>query len=373
MFIKFGYLRRDENRPAGRYSGCKSTDQPVDLPAPATSTTMTHRMSRFTLALPMLLAACTGSSDPPPEDAPSDVIEQFEPPDCEPSELCLDPPASGFQIRSDGTLIQPGEDVEYCEVVALPGTPDDTYYVRAFESQMTEGSHHLIIAGIVPESDTDHHAEVGDRVPCTGPDVFGGELVPVTGSQKPYEGEAFPPGVGRVFTGGQKVVFDYHYFNTTPEPIQARAAVNFHTTTADKVTKLSQSFGFYNLGIEIPPGAAKAFTAECFFDGDVYVHSLTRHTHQWGTEFNTWFAGGPRDGELVFSSPDYETVSFPFEEPTLVRGGEGFRFECAFENNETYTLKFGLKASDEMCILFGSWYEAMEGQNLGNQSCFVFD
>ena len=298
---------------------------------------------------------------------------QFVEPQCSsPDELCLAVPENGFQIQSVGTEIAAGEDVEYCEVVALPGDEDDVYYVNAFESQMTAGSHHLIVSAIQPGTDTDDNAEVGDRVPCTGGDVFGGEIVPVTGSQLPYGYEAFPAGVGRIYRGGQKIVFDYHYFNTTPEPISARAAVNFHATDEANVTKLSKGFGFYNLGIEVPPGAEESFTGECFFDDDVYVHKLTRHTHQWGTDFNVWYAGGDKDGEMIFSSPDYETVDFPFEEPQLIPGGSGFRFECGFKNTESYTLKFGLKASDEMCILFGSWYEAAEGGSMSDQSCFLF-
>jgi hypothetical protein len=324
------------------------------------------------VSLTLGLFAC-GSPEPPPPSQPSDVEEVFQEPECDsPQELCLQEPSSGFQITSEGTTIQPGEDVEYCEVVLLPGSVDDVYYINGFESQMTQGSHHLIVSAIVPGSETEENAPVGERVPCTGGDVFGGEVVPVTGSQQPYASEAFPPGIGRVYHGAQKVVFDYHYFNTTTEPIAARAAVNFHTTDKSNVEKISRGFGFYNLGISIPPAASESFFGECFFDDDVYVHKLTRHTHQWGTDFNVWYAGGERDGELIFSSPDYENVDYPFEEPKLIRAGEGFRFECAFQNTEDYTLKFGLKATDEMCILFGNWYAVGDGSSMDDQSCFLF-
>jgi hypothetical protein len=311
-------------------------------------------------------AACSSAEPTPPEPGPLDFVA----PSCaSPSDVCLAAPAEGFQIRSEGTEIEPGEDVEYCEVVVLPGGADATYYVRAFESQMSVGSHHLIVAAVEPGTDTDAAAVPGDRVRCTGPDVFGGELDPVTGSQQPYGHEMFPDGVGRVYHGGQKVVFDYHYFNATSAPIAARAAVNFHTTTADRVETLSRVFGFYNLGISIAPGEEKSFTKECAFSHDVYVHKLTRHTHKWGSDFSVWRAGGEADGELVFSSPDYETVDYPMEEPVLMRAGEGYRFECSFVNTESYTLKFGVKASDEMCILFGNFYSAGD-EDVPGQGCF---
>lgn len=332
-----------------------------------------HPLTFISVSL-FLLPACGGDPTPPDSVAqPADSEEErFTEPECaSPYELCLEAPAHGFQILSDGTTIQPGEDVEYCEVVLLPGDEGDVYYVNGFESQMTEGSHHLIVSAIQPGTATEENAPVGERVPCTGGDVWGGELVPVTGSQHPYQSEDFPDGVGRVYHGGQKVVFDYHYFNTSPEPIAARAAVNFHTTDKDNVEKISRGFGFYNLGIEIPPGSEKSFTGECTFDDDVYVHKLTRHTHQWGTDFDVWYAGGDKDGELIFSSPDYETVDFPME-PEIIRGGEGFRFECTFKNTESYTLKFGLKATDEMCILFGNWYAVDDGASMDPQGCFLF-
>ncbi len=322
----------------------------------------------LTVLTSLWLAACGGDAPAPS----TDDLAEFRAPECSsPEELCLAAPAQGFQIQSVGAEIGPGVDTEYCEVVELPGTRDDAYFVRAFESQMTAGSHHLIVAAIEPDTDTDRNAEVGARVPCTGPDVFGGELVAVTGSQLPYASESFPEGVGRVYYGGQKIVFDYHYFNTSTSPIAARAAVNFHTTEPANIERISRTFGLYNLGIQIPPGMEQRFTRECTFSHDLYVHKLTRHTHQWGTDFNVWRAGGERDGELVFSSPDYETVDFPMREPMLIRAGEGLRFECAFLNTESYTLKFGLKASDEMCILFGNWYPANDDESVPDQSCFV--
>jgi Copper type II ascorbate-dependent monooxygenase, C-terminal domain len=335
--------------------------------------TMTMRPTPALLCLTVLLAACGGEQAPapPPASEPSDIGETFTEPDCDSGELCLQVPAEGFQLQSVGTEIAPGEDVEYCEAVLLPGDESDVYYVNGFETQMTTGSHHLIIAAVQPGTETDENTPLGERVPCTGPDVWGGELVPVTGAQQPYSSEKFPEGVGRIYRGGQKVVFDYHYFNTTPEPISAQSAVNFHTTGEENVTKISRSFGFYNLGIEIPPGAEASFQGECFFDDDVYVHKLTRHTHQWGTDFTVWHAGGDKDGEQIFRSEDYETIDFPFEEPELVPAGAGFRFECAYQNTESYTLKFGLKATDEMCILFGNWYAAKDG-GMSDQSCFVF-
>ena len=236
---------------------------------------------------------------------------------------------------------------------------------------MTESSHHLIVAAIQVGSPTEANAAPGDRIPCMTTQAFGEDLDPVTGSQVPYHEESFPPGVGHVYTGGQLLVFDYHYFNPSPEPLQAQAAVNFHTVDESEVEKVARSFGFYNFGIATPPGEAASFTSECGFSQDVLVHKLVRHTHKWGTDFTVWHKGGEKDGEQVFLSKHYEETNHVFDEPVLVKAGEGFRFECSYQNTETYTLEFGVKASDEMCILFGTWWET-DGSVAPEQDCAKF-
>jgi len=91
---------------------------------------------------------------------------------------------------------------------------------------------------------------------------------------------------------------------------------------------------------------------------DVMVGGLTRHTHQWGRDFTAWFEGGHHDGEHIWTSPAYETeTDHGFAEPVLMKKGSGFKFECDYENDTTRDLRFGLKATDEMCILFGLWWE----------------
>ncbi len=292
-------------------------------------------------------------------------------PECPVGKLCLDPPAAGFQLQSNGGAIEAGQDVEYCEVVALPGTADETYYVSAFEVAMTQFSHHLIVAAALPGSDTEKAITAGMKSECTGADVFGGDLQGVTGSQHPYHEERYPDGVGKVFHGGQKLIFDYHYFNSSNAPIKAGAAINFHTVDAAKVTREAHSFGFYNLNFAVPPNSKQSFTSECRFNQDVIVSKLTRHTHQWGKEFSVEYAGGAKDKDHIWTTPNYEETEHFFKEPILVKDGEGFNFTCAFDNTTPKTLKFGLKASDEMCILFGTWYTPTVGGPEANQDCLA--
>ena len=63
--------------------------------------------------------------------------------------------------------------------------------------------------------------------------------------------------------------------------------------------QLAGGFGFFNWTIDTPPGTTKAFTGDCRLENDATVFGLARHTHQWGRDFSTWFAGGARDGEFI--------------------------------------------------------------------------
>ena len=279
-------------------------------------------------------------------------------------------PESGFQIHSNGRFIEPGTDVEFCEVVTLPGTPDDTYYVGELEVAMHPWSHHVIIEAAEVGSDTEAGMEDGMSKKCvSGESAYGGSMVDVIGAQSPYNKLTLPEGVGRIYHGGQKLVVDYHYFNPTTEPIPARHAINFHLVEEKNVERVAHTWGFYNFKIFTPPGQQSKFAATCTFSEDIVLHSLTRHTHKWGTDFHIWHAGGDKDGEHLWSSNNWETeVDLVFDEPVLVPKGQGFTFQCEYDNTTDHLLLFGLKASDEMCILFGVGWSP-DTLTMPNQTC----
>lgn len=271
--------------------------------------------------------------------------------------LELEPPEDGFQVRSVGTTIEAGQDIEYCEVGQIPGDPSEVYYVNRLELAMTASSHHLIVTAAEIGSDTEAGLTVGDRVLCPiGSRVFGDDFISVGGSQQPYHDDTLPPGIGRVFHGGQKIVYDYHYFNSGETPVEARAAVNFHRVGS--IEKEARQFGFYNFNIDTASGEAKSFREACTFDHPVIVSKVTRHTHQWTNDFDVWFEGGARADEHIWTSSHYEEVDHPFDTPVELAAGEGFQWECDIQNTTDHDLGFGVTAQDEMCILFGLYWNA---------------
>ena len=322
----------------------------------------------------LAVAAVGCASD---ENEPSDSGDDKGENNVVPEYLGLKMPKNGFQIRSKGAEVGSGEDVEYCEVARLPGDADQKYFVNKLELGNQKGSHHLIVSAAVAGSAAEAKLEElgeGNRVPCLGAESkFGPDsFVSVGGSQQPYNEIVMPENVGREYHGGQYIVFDYHYLNTRDEPIQAASAVNFHLTDKASVKHIARGFNFSNYTLATAPGTEASYIGECLFNTDVMLSDVTRHTHRWGTDFAVWFVGGDRDGEEFWTSDDWQhNTTHAFDKPLRVSKGQGLRFRCSYNNDTSHALRYGTSATDEMCILFGTVWEANDGEELKSQSCSI--
>ena len=67
--------------------------------------------------------------------------------------------------------------------------------------------------------------------------------------------------------------------------------------------------------------------------------------------------GGENDGELVYITYDWEHPPIKeFDPPLVLESGQGFRLETTYDNPSSNGLRFGLRSTDEMMILFGAYY-----------------
>jgi hypothetical protein len=287
-------------------------------------------------------------------------------------------PGEGFQVRTIGADVPVGQEIEYCEVAQLPGNPGELYWVNDIELGNGQGSHHLLMSAAIPGSPAEQkikELKIGDHVSCISAQVAFGEvgLPTEAGVQTRHDRFKMPKGVGAKYYGGQYLIFDYHFLNTSSDTIHALSAANLRITDAASITHEAAQFEWANYTINTPAHSSQAFTAECHMKKDVMVATLLRHTHKLGTNFDVWFAGGAHDGEHIWTSTDWESeTQFTFPEPLLVKAGEGFRFQCGFTNPGTKALRFGTSTADEMCILFGAMWEAQSGGGLdGNTECDV--
>lgn len=288
--------------------------------------------------------------------------------------LGLPAPAHGFRVKSVGVDVASESDVEYCEIAELPGTPDQEYIVRSIELANGLGSHHLVIALGEPGSDADkklRSMKLGERIPCISPGgEFGLGTTSLTFTQSPYRQADMPNGIGKRLHGGQRFVFDYHYFNYSGKTIRAKSALAFHLIDKAELKNIASEMAFSNFTIDTPPGEVKVFKAGCKFKHDLWLMNLVRHTHQKSTVFDVWYEGGPNHGQLVWSSKDWEhDTEHRFPEPILMKAGQGFKFSCGFRNDGNKPLRMGTSASDEMCILNGTIWSPSVGAEPPEAGC----
>ena len=294
--------------------------------------------------------------------------------------LELNLPENGFQLDRTLAQVAPGDDARICEVVVLPGTPADVYYVSRIEAALGAQGEELVVHAARPGSDTEAIMDPGLSVPCTrAGEAFGEELNEVLATQDRYTDERFPEQTGQVFRGGQKLALEVHYVNESDESVPARAKLSFHTADAARVQRVARSANFANLTIYTPPGGTSSHVGECLARGEMLVSELVRRTQRHGTTFRVWFAGGPRNGELAWESSDRRDNRFEPANPLHLAPGEGFRFECDYVNPSARELRYGVSASDETCMLQAKYsVPSLEGEDLADPSaeaegCLLFD
>lgn len=298
-------------------------------------------------------------------------------PDDAASFLGLASPERGFRLATIGREIAPESDVEFCEIAEVPGAPGEQYNVSTIELANARGSHHLIVAMAAPGSPAERqllaHA-VGEQVPCIGAQQEFGQvgMSVLASTQTHYAKSSLPDGVGQRVYGGQRLVFDYHYFNFGTEPLVAKSAMAVHTLAPGTPVTLVSSLAFTNMTLDVPAMSERTFTASCTLQHAAMLSGFARHTHQFGTDFSVWFEGGSQAGELIWTSSDWEHDNdFSFPEPRLLQAGEGFKFACSFRNPGTKPLRFGISASDEMCILGALIWSPEPQAELASEQCVI--
>lgn len=313
----------------------------------------------------ILASACASQTELEPVPRDRGDLEALE----------LQVPAQGFQVENYAPeLVDPGDEARLCEVVVLPGSASDTYYVPRIETLLGAHGMELIVLAARPGSDTEAMMEPGTSVPCTrAGEAFGEELSEVLTTQARYTDERFPEATGKVFRGGQKLALEVHYVNDSLEQVLARVKVSFHLADAERVQRAARTASFANLTIYTPPGGQSTHVGECLAHGEMLVSELVRRTQRYGTSFKVWYAGGAQDGELIWDSQDRRDNRFAPVDGIHLLPGEGFRFECSYSNGSGRELRYGVSSSDETCILQAQYSVPAEVADAEAEGCLLFD
>lgn len=241
------------------------------------------------------------------------------------------------------------------------GNTEDIY-VNRFEITMRQGSHHFILYDFAPGTILPIENEIRDirnennqyNIPTL---LSIQNQVFVFGTQLRNTDFSYPPGVALKVPAGQGFDLNTHYPNYSGTTITGELYVNMHTIEQSEVLHEAKELFLNNLNFSLPPHQETVVTSEFIFPERRNIFMLTSHAHQHLKEFRIFIKGGPREGELVYYTNNWEQpVLLDFNPPLVLEAGEGLSGEAIYDNQTDRTLQFGLLSTEEMMIIFGSYY-----------------
>ncbi|HUS67811.1 MAG TPA: hypothetical protein VMZ28_24920, partial [Kofleriaceae bacterium] len=260
-------------------------------------------------------------------------------------ELTLEPPATGFQLRTPDMTLAPGEEKTFCYYTTLPS--EAAGGVHLWESAMTPGSHHMIVYLLdsLPEPD----GTVDESGNCG---FLAGDLSPrwVYASQDPESNTPLPDGVGISVATRQPVVMQMHYLNASDQPLDTHVLLNGHTYESGVEYQEAHAYITYNDQININPGQEGAVQGSCPLPADAKFFILSTHTHQFSTQVQV-----TDGGSMVLETDDWEHPGFRlWEDAPYYSFGGNLGYRCEYFNTSDTVVHDGESAAtDEMCMVVG--------------------
>ena len=272
----------------------------------------------------------------------------------------LPPPESGYQLHLGPFNVIPNFERELFEY-QLVGNDEDVY-VNRIEINMRQGSHHFIFYDFLsgtslPQPNTIRDLRNEDNQFVTSTLISMQNQVFVFGTQLRLTDYTYPEGVALKVPAGKGFDMNSHYANYSNQNVTGEVHANLHTIEKSQVRHVAQNLFLSDEDFSLPAGRESTVTASYTFPEQRTVFMLTSHAHQFMKEFRIYINGGPRDGELVYFTNDWEhPVLLTYDPPIVLNAGEGLTGEAIYNNDTDRTLQFGLLSTDEMMIIFGAYY-----------------
>jgi hypothetical protein len=256
-----------------------------------------------------------------------------------------------FSIQSKPVMIGRGEEITYCYWFSTPNTAD--VVVKKWTSQMTPGSHHMIVywGGNQPDGTLEA------RDSCVG-----GIPQWVYAAQTP-EGELPMPAddgtgkpLGMNVPAGQKGVIEMHYFNSSDEPLMVSVTLNAFAHAAGTDYTPTAAYITYNNSINIPTGAQNyPVTQSCAISSSHKFWTVSTHAHKNAIKTEI------KDGtEMVFQATDWEHPGArSWTMPYYQFSSGSITYTCTYNNNTGAPIVAGPSAkTNEMCMATGYIFPA---------------
>lgn len=268
---------------------------------------------------------------------------------------------TGFQMAIPAFDIQPNFERELFTRRMVGNTQD--IYVNRYETKMRSGSHHFVAYDfrnktILPNLNDVRDLRNADNSLNILTALTMSNHVYLAGSQAQYQDYVFPEGAALLIPAGASLDLNSHFVNKTTAVMMGEAQINLYTIDKSKVTQLVQTLDLSNTNLTIPANGRVTLTKSFAFNKPRKVLTLTSHMHKLGEKFVIKLLGGARNGEVVYTSTDWEHPDIiTFKTPIDLQKGEGLTSEITYNNTTGKAVGFGLTSEDEMGIIFGYYYE----------------
>ncbi|MVM39041.1 hypothetical protein GO730_18300 [Spirosoma sp. HMF3257] len=268
---------------------------------------------------------------------------------------------TGYQMAVPLFDIQPNFERELFTRRMVGNTQD--IYVNRYETKMRNGSHHFVAYDFQNKSTLPNLNDIRDlRNPDNSLNLLTAlsmsNHIYLAGSQAQYQDYVFPAGAALLIPAGASFDLNSHFVNKTTAVMKGEAQINLYTIDKSTVKFVVQTLNLSNTNLNLPANTRVTMTKSFTFDKPRKVLTLTSHMHKLGEKFVIKIKGGTRDGEVVYTSTDWEHPDIiTFATPISLLKGEGLTSEITYNNTTSKAVNFGLTSEDEMGIIFGYYYE----------------
>ena len=267
----------------------------------------------------------------------------------------------GYQMKLETFEVAPNFEREFFIRKSL-GNPQSVY-VNRIQLRMRPGSHHFILYGF---RNPDNLAPMNQVRDLRNPDgsynivtfqQMGNHVFNFGGSEANMD-YTFPEGTAVEVAPNATFDMNSHYYNRGVSPVLGEVYINLFTTKKENVKNTLKVIDFSNTNLNILPKQKTVMTKDFSFDKNVKIVMLFSHTHKMGEKFEILVKGGARNGEVVYTSTDWEHPEKINYTPYIsIKKGEGITSRITYNNTTDKTVRFGLTTEDEMGIIFGYYFE----------------
>jgi hypothetical protein len=264
-------------------------------------------------------------------------------------------PASGkgYQIHIPVYAI-PANFEREIYVRKLLGNTEEVY-MRGFDMSARLGTHHTIAYSLSDKANLPPVDVMYDQNQPNNTIALRSFSEGIQLFQSPSANYNFvlPQGYAIRIPANESFNMNMHNFNKTNDVRYAELYMNFNTVPKDSVKQILDVEYLSPEEISLPANKTTVLTTDFIMDKKTIVPLMLSHYHKRGKDFEVRYKGGPKNGQVVYSSQDYENpiVSTFGNTPIVLEKGEGFTTIVKYVNESNRTVNYGITSNDEMNFL----------------------